>query len=106
MPSEINLAPIIFSQELHKQTDEELNTLRRAVSQKEEESRQRQSLLESKIQELEVLQSTLPRGKSENPYLINLCLAVSASTNTSKLFNEGPFGTFGFFYRLYVLKFY
>ncbi|KAG8178307.1 hypothetical protein JTE90_026278 [Oedothorax gibbosus] len=50
--------------ELHKQTDEELNTLRRVVSQKEEESRQRQSLLDAKMQELEVLQSTLPRGST------------------------------------------
>ncbi|XP_042901544.1 formin-like protein [Parasteatoda tepidariorum] len=46
--------------ELHKQTDEELNTLRRVVSQKDEESRQRQSMLESKIQELE--SNSLPRG--------------------------------------------
>nr|XP_042912690.1 formin-like protein [Parasteatoda tepidariorum] len=46
--------------ELHKQTDEELNTLRRVVSQKDEESRQRQSILESKIEELE--SNSLPRG--------------------------------------------
>lgn len=42
-------------------TDEELNTLRRAVTQKEEESKHRQSLLDAKIQELEHLAS-LPRG--------------------------------------------
>ncbi|XP_076348576.1 formin-like protein isoform X2 [Tachypleus tridentatus] len=51
-------------QELHQQTDEELNTLRRTVTQKEEESRQTQSILESKIEELETYQKSLPRGSS------------------------------------------
>ncbi|XP_022243881.1 formin-like protein CG32138 [Limulus polyphemus] len=51
-------------QELHQQTDEELNTLRQAVRQKEEESLQRQSILESKIEELEIYQKSLPRGTS------------------------------------------
>ncbi|KAK8758375.1 hypothetical protein V5799_003996 [Amblyomma americanum] len=50
--------------ESQKQTSEELNTLRRAVSEKEEEKRQRESFLEGKIQELESLTGTLPRGSS------------------------------------------
>ncbi|KAH7965332.1 hypothetical protein HPB49_006077 [Dermacentor silvarum] len=50
--------------ESQKQTSEELNTLRKAVSEKEEEKRQRESFLEGKIQELESLTGTLPRGKS------------------------------------------
>uniref|UniRef100_A0A224YZX3 Rho gtpase binding protein n=1 Tax=Rhipicephalus zambeziensis TaxID=60191 RepID=A0A224YZX3_9ACAR len=50
--------------ESQKQTSEELNTLRKAVSEKEEEKRQRESFLEGKIQELESLTGTLPRGSS------------------------------------------
>ncbi|KAH9370524.1 hypothetical protein HPB48_006277 [Haemaphysalis longicornis] len=50
-------------QESHQQASEELNTLRKAVSQKEEEKRQRESFLEGKIQELESLTGTLPKGK-------------------------------------------
>ncbi|XP_022252041.1 formin-like protein CG32138 [Limulus polyphemus] len=49
-------------QELHQQADEKLNTLRQTVSQKDLESRQRQSMLESKIEELENYQKSLPKG--------------------------------------------
>ncbi|KAM7302953.1 formin-like protein isoform X2 [Ixodes scapularis] len=50
--------------EFRQQADEELNTLRKAVSQKEEEKRQRESFLEGKIQELESLTGTLPKGST------------------------------------------
>jgi chromosome segregation ATPase len=45
-----------------RQVDEEVNTLRRAVMQQQQESQNRQSMLESKIMELETLTRTLPRG--------------------------------------------
>ncbi|XP_066998237.1 formin-like protein [Anabrus simplex] len=47
-----------------RQVDEEVNTLRRAVMQQQQESQNRQSMLESKIMELETLTRTLPRGSS------------------------------------------
>ncbi|EEC05107.1 conserved hypothetical protein, partial [Ixodes scapularis] len=53
-----------ISREFRQQADEELNTLRKAVSQKEEEKRQRESFLEGKIQELESLTGTLPKGST------------------------------------------
>nr|CAD7433501.1 unnamed protein product [Timema monikensis] len=49
-------------QENRRQVDEEVNTLRRAVMQQQQESQNRQSMLESKIMELETLTRTLPRG--------------------------------------------
>ncbi|XP_076328093.1 LOW QUALITY PROTEIN: formin-like protein [Tachypleus tridentatus] len=49
-------------QQLHQQVGEELNIMRQTVSQKDIESRQRQSMLESKIEELEIYQKTLPKG--------------------------------------------
>lgn len=52
--------------ELHKETDEELHTLRKAVSKHEEESQNRQSLLESKIQELEIITNSLPRDAAKS----------------------------------------
>ncbi|KAG8222413.1 hypothetical protein J437_LFUL004872 [Ladona fulva] len=51
--------------ELHegrRQIDEEVATLRRAVMQQQQESQNRQSMLESKIMELETLSRTLPPG--------------------------------------------
>lgn len=45
-----------------RQVDEEVNTLRRAVMQQQQESQNRQSLLENKIMELETLTRTLPKG--------------------------------------------
>ncbi|PNF31453.1 Formin-like protein CG32138 [Cryptotermes secundus] len=45
-----------------RQVDEEVNTLRRAVMQQQQESQNRQSMLENKIMELETLTRTLPRG--------------------------------------------
>jgi hypothetical protein len=45
-----------------RQVDEEVNTLRRAVMQQQQESQNRQSMLENKIIELETLTRTLPRG--------------------------------------------
>ncbi|XP_076319849.1 formin-like protein isoform X2 [Tachypleus tridentatus] len=47
------------------QMDEEMNTLRQENTMKEEESRQRQSMLESKLVELETLQNSLPRGSTK-----------------------------------------
>lgn len=47
-----------------RQVDEEVNTLRRAVMQQQQESQNRQSMLESKIMELETLTRTLPKGSS------------------------------------------
>lgn len=47
-----------------RQVDEEVNTLRRAVMQQQQESQNRQSLLENKIMELETLTRTLPKGSS------------------------------------------
>lgn len=44
-----------------QQVDEEVNTLRRVVQQHEQESKNRQSMLENKIMELETLTKTLPR---------------------------------------------
>lgn len=54
-----------FSQSLHQRTDNDLNTLRKVLSQKEQESRQQQSRLESRIQELEEVQKSF-RGKKIN----------------------------------------
>ncbi|KAK7791545.1 hypothetical protein R5R35_008345 [Gryllus longicercus] len=48
-----------------RQVDEEVNTLRRAVMQQQQESQNRQSLLETKIMELETLTRTLPRSPSD-----------------------------------------
>ncbi|XP_022238281.1 formin-like protein CG32138 [Limulus polyphemus] len=48
------------------QMDEEMNTLRQENTMKEEESRQRQSMLESKLVELETLQNSLPRGSTKS----------------------------------------
>ena len=45
-----------------RQVDEEVSTLRRAVMQQQQESQNRQSLLENKIMELETLTRTLPKG--------------------------------------------
>lgn len=47
-----------------QQVDEEVNTLRRVVQQHEQESKNRQSMLENKIMELETLTKTLPRWVS------------------------------------------
>lgn len=44
--------------------DEEVTTLRRAVQQQQMESKNRQSMLESKIIELETITKTLPKGSS------------------------------------------
>lgn len=44
--------------------DEEVSTLRRAVQQQQMESKNRQSMLESKIIELETITKTLPKGSS------------------------------------------
>ncbi|XP_044731705.1 formin-like protein isoform X1 [Chrysoperla carnea] len=48
--------------ETRRQVDEEVSTLRRVVKQHEQESKNRQSLLESKILELESLTKSLPKG--------------------------------------------
>lgn len=52
---------------LHQKTDNEMTTLKRTLTQKEQESKQQQSRLESRIQELEDLQKNL-KG-------INFCYA-------------------------------
>lgn len=48
--------------ESRRQVDEEVSTLRRVVKQHEQESRNRQSMLETKIMELESLTQSLPKG--------------------------------------------
>lgn len=50
--------------ENRRQVDEEVSTLRRAVQQQQMESKNRQSMLESKIYELETITKTLPKGAS------------------------------------------
>ncbi|EEB13774.1 conserved hypothetical protein [Pediculus humanus corporis] len=50
-----------------QQVDEEVNTLRRVVQQHELESKNRQSILENKIMELETLTKTLPRPNRSSP---------------------------------------
>lgn len=49
-----------------QQVDEEVNTLRRVVQQHEQESKNRQSMLENKIMELETLTKTLPRSNGSS----------------------------------------
>lgn len=49
--------------EVKKKADEEVSTLRRVVQHHEQESKNRQSMFESKIAELEHVNS-LPRGSS------------------------------------------
>jgi septal ring factor EnvC (AmiA/AmiB activator) len=56
-----------------RQVDEEVNTLRRAVMQQQQESQNRQSMLESKIMELETLTRTLPRGMLWFGFVFLLC---------------------------------
>jgi len=59
--------------------ERELNTLRHAVSKHQQESQNRQSLLENKIHELETLTRTLPRPDSEfwqQPSAILVLLSV------------------------------
>ena len=48
--------------DLRRRVDEEVDTLRRAAAKQQQESRNRQSMLESKIVELETLTRTLPRS--------------------------------------------
>ncbi|KAK5644344.1 hypothetical protein RI129_005644 [Pyrocoelia pectoralis] len=50
--------------EKRRQVDEEVTTLRRAVQHHEQESKNRQSLLESKIMQLESITKSLPKGAS------------------------------------------
>lgn len=52
--------------EIHKRTDEELHTLRKVVSKQQQDSQNRQSFLENKIQELETLTNSLPRSASNS----------------------------------------
>lgn len=50
--------------EARRQDHEEVSTLRRVVQQHQMESKNRQSMLESKIIELENIRKTLPKGAS------------------------------------------
>lgn len=50
--------------EVRRQVDEEVTTLRRKVQHHEQESKNRQSVLESKIMELESITKSLPKGAS------------------------------------------
>lgn len=50
--------------ETRRQVDEEVTTLRRKVQHHEQESKNRQSVLESKIMELENITKSLPKGAS------------------------------------------
>lgn len=49
---------------MRRQVDEEVTTLRRKVQHHEQESKNRQSVLESKIIELENITKSLPKGAS------------------------------------------
>lgn len=49
---------------------EEVTTLRRAVQHHEEESKNRQSMLESKIIELESITKSLPKGASSELHYV------------------------------------
>lgn len=57
-------------QETRRKVDEEVSTLRRAVMHHEQESKNRQSLLESKMMELETLTKTLPKGASSKFFFL------------------------------------
>lgn len=50
--------------EVRRQVDEEVTTLRRKVQHHEQESKNRQSVLESKIMELENITKSLPKDAS------------------------------------------
>lgn len=63
---------------MHQRTDNDLNTLRRVLSQKEQESRQQQSRLESRIQELEKVQQSFRDGLST----VSSAMDTNSSTAT------------------------
>lgn len=50
--------------EIKRKADEEVTTLRRVVQHHEQESKNRQSMFESKMAELEGGSKTLPKGNS------------------------------------------
>lgn len=50
--------------EINRKADEEVTTLRRVVQHHEQESKNRQSMFESKIAELENVSKTIPKGSS------------------------------------------
>lgn len=66
--------------ESRRQVDEEVTTLRRVVKQHEQESRNRQSMLETKIMELESLTQSLPKGATSK---LKIC---SRFTLSDKIF--------------------
>lgn len=55
--------------EVKKKADEEVSTLRRVVQHHEQESKNRQSMFESKMAELENV-STIPRGSSRKSFTL------------------------------------
>lgn len=60
--------------EVRRQVDEEVTTLRRKVQHHEQESKNRQSVLESKIMELEHITKSLPKGASSEYIIIEVIL--------------------------------
>jgi DNA repair exonuclease SbcCD ATPase subunit len=66
-----------------RQVDEEVNTLRRAVMQQQQESQNRQSMLESKIMELETLTRTVPKGKFWFSFIFLLLTTIKNVTEES-----------------------
>ncbi|XP_017779314.1 PREDICTED: formin-like protein CG32138 isoform X2 [Nicrophorus vespilloides] len=73
--------------EHRRQRDEEVTTLRRVVQQHQQESKNRQSLLENKIMELETITKSLPRGSTiaglSDLLLQNTPPSSSSSTSTT-----------------------
>ncbi|VDO96818.1 unnamed protein product [Soboliphyme baturini] len=63
---EVDLELSRVQRSLHQKTDNDLNTLRRVFTQKEQEARNQQSKLESRIQELENLQKSFKSMASVN----------------------------------------
>lgn len=57
--------------ETSRLVSEEVTTLRRAVQHHEEESKNRQSMLESKIIELESITKSLPKGASSKFFYLS-----------------------------------
>jgi len=83
---------LYFKKSLHERADNDLNTLRRVLSQKEQESQQKQFRLESRIHELEDLQQSLKsitvefvyNRKIDNfPYIAGLTNINSSDSSVS-----------------------
>ncbi|KAL3270120.1 hypothetical protein HHI36_009178 [Cryptolaemus montrouzieri] len=70
--------------EIKRKADEEVSTLRRVVQHHEQESKNRQSMFESKIAELENVSKTLPKGNSM-PGISDILKNHSETTSNSSI---------------------